>query len=80
MKSTNYLIKNPRITREVDRVYHTGTIETAWDGLKLVCDDCCYLEIKMSDEELLELEKNLKRMRLAKKNKTFDFLNPISQK
>ena len=67
MKASNWLWGHTRHTRTGDRTYKVGTIEASWRGIKLLSDNK-YMDIELTDEEIVKLQTELSRIQAAKKN------------
>jgi hypothetical protein len=67
MKASNWLWGYTRHTRTGDRTYKIGTIEASLRGIKLVSDSK-YMDIELSDAEIIDLIKHLEKIQMAKKD------------
>lgn len=66
MKASNWLHGYTRHTRTGDRVYKIGTVEASWRGIKLKSDGK-YMDIELTDEEIISLQQQFSKIQEAKK-------------
>lgn len=68
MKATNWLHVHVRHTRPGNRKIHDGSVEASWNGimLKKHGNASKYLEIHLSDEEVINLIAQLSKIQILK--------------